>query len=100
MNDPNMPAVTKALTTTELLEAILRKLPMEDLLRAQQVSKYWKQVIAGSIAIQKALFMRSGTVAEAAVDGVFRCTYTKADGTTGEIAINPCFCDKDGITKD
>lgn len=94
-----MPAVTKALTTTELLEAILCKLPMEDLLRAQQVSKYWKQVIAGSIAIQKALFMIPGTATEAAAGDSFRFTYTKADGTTSEIAINPCFFDNDGIVK-
>lgn len=95
-----MSAVAETLTTTELLEAVLRKLPMEDLLRAQQVSKYWAQVIAGSIAIQKALFMRPGTATEAAVDDSFRYTHTKADGTTSEIAVNPCFCDSDGIVKD
>ncbi|KAI7298394.1 hypothetical protein KC315_g18061 [Hortaea werneckii] len=91
---PNMSAVAKVFTTVELLEAILLELPMKDILRAQQVCKHWKQVIAGSNAIKKALFMRPGTAAEAAVDS-FRFSYTKYDGTTGNFAINPWVWYKD-----
>ena len=93
-----MSAVAKVFKTIELLEAILLELPMKDVLRSQQVRKHWKEVIVGSNAIQKALFMRPGGAAEAAVDS-FRYTCTKADGTIDEIAINPCFCDNDGIEK-
>ncbi|KAI7201042.1 hypothetical protein KC343_g15253 [Hortaea werneckii] len=94
-----MSAVAKVFKIIELLEAILLELPMKDLLRTQQVRKHWKQVIVGSNAIQKALFMRPGGAAEAAVDS-FRYRCPKADVTMGEIAINPCFFDNDGIKKD
>ncbi|KAI7485153.1 hypothetical protein KC357_g3009 [Hortaea werneckii] len=94
MSKPDMSAVAKVFTTVELLEAVLLELPMKDLFRTQQVRKHWKQVIAGSNAIQKALFMRPGSTAEAAVDS-FRYTYIKDDGTTSEIAINPWVCDED-----
>ncbi|GAB1741014.1 hypothetical protein NU219Hw_g6266t1 [Hortaea werneckii] len=87
-----MSAVAKVLTTVELLEAILLGLPMKDLLRAQHVRDHWRQVIVGSNAIQKALFLRPGTAAEAAIDA--RCIeYIKADGTTGRIAVNPWICE-------
>lgn len=91
MSKPNMSAVAKVFTTVEMLEAVLLELPMKDLLRAQQVRKHWKQVMTGSIAIQRALFMRPGIAAEAAVDS-FRFSYTKDDGTTGTFAINPWVC--------
>lgn len=43
--------------TTELLESILRFLPMKDLLLAQRVSHKWKAVITGNTELQQLLFM-------------------------------------------
>ena len=43
---------------SELLELILMNLPMRDLLFAQSVSKFWKEVIANSSYLQKALFFK------------------------------------------
>lgn len=48
----------EVLRTTELLEAILLELPVRDLLLANSVSKRFQQVIASSINIQQALFIR------------------------------------------
>lgn len=47
--------------TIELLEMILYKLPIRDLLLSQRVSCRWKQVIEGSIKLQQALFIKSIT---------------------------------------
>ena len=47
------------LNTIELLEKILLALPMRDLLINQRVSQHWKNVIDGSIEIQRALFFLS-----------------------------------------
>lgn len=87
-----MSAVAKVFTTVELLELILLKLPIKDLLRAQEVRDHWRQVIAGSNAIQKSLFLRPGTAAEAAIDAR-RIEYIKSDGSTGKAAINPWICE-------
>ncbi|KAI7374466.1 hypothetical protein KC336_g20211 [Hortaea werneckii] len=87
-----MSAVAKVFTTVELLELILLKLPIKDLLRAQEVRDHWRQVIAGSNAIQKSLFLRPGTAAEAAIDAR-RIEYIKPDGSTGKAAINPWICE-------
>lgn len=46
------------LTTTELLEQILSELPFKDLLLAQRVSKTFQTTIAGSITLQKGLFLK------------------------------------------
>lgn len=45
--------------TTELLERILVKLPMKDLLLAQRVSKKFRNVINGSKTLRQALFFIS-----------------------------------------
>ncbi|KAK4979398.1 hypothetical protein LTR66_010520 [Elasticomyces elasticus] len=50
--------VQRVFGTTELLELILLSLPRTNLLRVQQVCGGFKSVIAGSIAIQRALFLR------------------------------------------
>lgn len=42
--------------TTELLENVLRHLPMKDLLLAQRVSRKWSGVIKQSKELQQALF--------------------------------------------
>ncbi|KAK5137451.1 hypothetical protein LTR08_008429 [Meristemomyces frigidus] len=42
--------------TTELLENILRFLPMKDLLLSQRVTKKWRAVISESMLLQQALF--------------------------------------------
>ena len=47
-----------ALDVTELLEHILLFLPMSDLLRAQRVSKYFRDTILHSQCLQEALFLR------------------------------------------
>lgn len=53
-----MSATAQALDTIELLETILLDLPIGDALRAQQVCKLWHATIAGSIKLQRALFLR------------------------------------------
>jgi len=61
----NKPAITltgamqRALTTTELLEAILAELPPLDVLRAQQVCKYWQDVLQTSTTLQRKLFVKA-----------------------------------------
>ncbi|KAK5124557.1 hypothetical protein LTR85_001774 [Meristemomyces frigidus] len=52
-----MSATEAALLTTELLELILLRLPMQDLLLAEAVSHKWQGVIQGSTKIQQALFL-------------------------------------------
>ncbi|KAI7281636.1 hypothetical protein KC345_g4036 [Hortaea werneckii] len=92
MSKPRMSAVAKVFTTVELLELILLELPMKDLLRARQVRDHCRQVIVSSTAIQKALFLRPGTAAEAVIDG--RCIeYINSDGIKGRVALHPWICE-------
>jgi hypothetical protein len=51
-------ACSTVLSTTELLEQILSFLPFKKIFITQQVSKYWKEVIADSRDIQQKLFNR------------------------------------------
>ncbi|GIZ48536.1 hypothetical protein CKM354_001159000 [Cercospora kikuchii] len=51
-------AAAQVLDTIELLETILLDLPIGDALRAQQVCELWHATIAGSIKLQRALFLR------------------------------------------
>ena len=51
-----MSATTKVLGTNELLEMILLKLPLRDVLLAQLVCKTWRADITASIDLQRALF--------------------------------------------
>lgn len=44
--------------TIELLELILLRLPMSDILAAQSVSKHFKQVIQSSLPLQRAIFLK------------------------------------------
>ncbi|PPJ53873.1 hypothetical protein CBER1_03264 [Cercospora berteroae] len=53
-----MSATAQVLDTIELLETILLDLPIGDALRAEQVCKLWHATIAGSIKLQRALFLR------------------------------------------
>ncbi|KAK5686551.1 hypothetical protein LTS10_002671 [Elasticomyces elasticus] len=53
----------QVLALPELLEHILLRLPMQDLLFAQKVCKDWQQAIAVSPKIQEALFLRQERVA-------------------------------------
>lgn len=57
--DNTMPsAVGTVLATAEFLEAILHKLPTKDLLFVQAISKSWKDMIANSPKLQRALFRK------------------------------------------
>ena len=51
-------ASAQVFDTTELLEMILYKLPVKDLLFAQRVAKQWKAAIDNSVKLQQALFFR------------------------------------------
>ena len=51
-------ASAQVFDTTELLEMILYKLPIRDLLFAQRIAKQWKAVIDNSVKLQQALFFR------------------------------------------
>jgi len=51
------PAEHSVLQMTELLENILLYLPLEDLLFADRISKYWHDLVHTSIGIQRALFL-------------------------------------------
>jgi hypothetical protein len=61
MQRGQLPSET-ALGVTELLENILQFLPISDLLRAQQVNKYFRDTIAQSTSLQEALFLRPKNV--------------------------------------
>ncbi|KAK5737151.1 hypothetical protein LTR17_006934 [Elasticomyces elasticus] len=61
----------QALALPELLEHILLRLPMRDLLFAQKVCRDWQQAINSSPSIQKALCFRRGTQADVAGDPVY-----------------------------
>lgn len=54
------PALRMVFNTTELLEAILLRLPTQDLLLAMGVCRTLKNAIDTSITIQRALFMAPG----------------------------------------
>ena len=54
---------------TEVLECILKHLDLPDLLRAQQVSKWWNEGIQGSALLRKRLFQRP--MEEEHVENVF-----------------------------
>lgn len=45
------------LNTPELLEAICSHLPMRTLTRARRVSRFWKEVIDGSVQLRRMLFL-------------------------------------------
>lgn len=49
-------AVTRVLMVTELLELVLRRVPIHTILIARRTSKKWKAVIDGSPDLQKELF--------------------------------------------
>ena len=51
-------AVAAVFETYEILESILHKLPMKDLLFAQKVCKTFKQIIGRSGKLQRALFFK------------------------------------------
>ncbi|KAK3717980.1 hypothetical protein LTR37_005406 [Vermiconidia calcicola] len=52
-----MTAPAAVFETVELLEAILYKLPVKDLLFAQHVAKLWRDIIKNSNKLQQALFL-------------------------------------------
>ena len=54
-------AATAVADLPELLEAILLRLPLTDILLAQRVSRTWRDIIAGSPSLQRALFFRLTT---------------------------------------
>ncbi|KAK5138015.1 hypothetical protein LTR08_005812 [Meristemomyces frigidus] len=51
-------ACAQVQATTELMEMILLRLPMKELLFAQAVCRFWKTVIEGSAKLQQALFFQ------------------------------------------
>lgn len=48
-------AIERLFNTTELLEAILLRLPFKEILKSQLVAKRWKETIQISISLQKAM---------------------------------------------
>lgn len=68
----SMAALACVLDTVELFEAILICLPVRDLLLAQRVSRRWRDVIARSIKLQRALFLvpDKGDPLTLAIDGM------------------------------
>ncbi|KAF2498935.1 hypothetical protein BU16DRAFT_558974 [Lophium mytilinum] len=50
-------ASSRCLTIVELLEQMLLELPIPDIIHYQRVCRFWKDVIAESIPIQRALWM-------------------------------------------
>lgn len=60
----NHSAVDRFCSTPELLENMLLKLPMQDLLLAQRVCSRFQATIAGSIKIRRALFFEPEPVTE------------------------------------
>ncbi|KAK5732889.1 hypothetical protein LTR17_010162 [Elasticomyces elasticus] len=63
--DQVTPASAQVLGTTELLEAILIRVNVRTALLSQRVCRKWRDVIGGSVTLQKKLFMRTATLAEA-----------------------------------
>ena len=57
-----MAASSKALSTSELLEAILLELPLPKVLVIQRVCKSWEKTITKSPAIQQQFFYKSKTI--------------------------------------
>ena len=51
------PAVGDVFSTTELLEQILSHFDIKDLLLLRQVSRHWRDVMAGSLVLQRAMFL-------------------------------------------
>lgn len=51
------PATDAAMSTTELLEQILSHLGVEDLILLRRVSRHWRNVMAGSLILQRAMFL-------------------------------------------
>ena len=50
-------AAHNALSTTELLEQILSHLGVEDLVLLRRVSRHWRNTMAGSLVLQRAMFL-------------------------------------------
>ncbi|KAK3653643.1 hypothetical protein LTR56_004498 [Elasticomyces elasticus] len=63
--DQITPASARVLDTTELLEAILIRVNVRTALSSQRVCRKWRDVIGGSVTLQKKLFIRTATLAEA-----------------------------------
>ncbi|KAK4546922.1 hypothetical protein LTR36_001654 [Oleoguttula mirabilis] len=63
------PASERLLATTELLELILLKLSMRDLLLAQRVSRRFQQVTEASLSIRRALFFEPNAVVRGTDEG-------------------------------
>jgi hypothetical protein len=91
---PCPPRAKFFLDIIELLEAVLLKLPLKDLIFAQKICKHFKRVIETSASLQKALFFQLGTIEDAAVDaclfefeprGVCRVKFNK-------MALNTLLC--------
>lgn len=50
----------KGLRDPELLETILLQLPCLKIFTFQRISKFWKAIIGGSVALQTALWLQPG----------------------------------------
>lgn len=50
-------ATHDALSTTELLEQILSYLSVEDLILLRHVSRHWRDTMAGSLVLRRAMFL-------------------------------------------
>ncbi|KAK3691903.1 hypothetical protein LTR37_018334 [Vermiconidia calcicola] len=75
-----MAASVRVLDTVELLEHILYKLPMRDLLLSQRVCKQWQAVIKASKKLQCALFFEplDGSPLLAVTQGQYRLRFIRA----------------------
>jgi hypothetical protein len=63
-----MAASAKVFDTYELLEDILLRLPLRQLLIVQRVSKIFRQLVQNSLRIQKALFLTPVTSKTGEID--------------------------------
>ena len=74
-----MAASVRVLDTVELLEHILYKLPMRDLLLSQRVCKQWQAVIKASKKLQCALFFEplDGSPLLAVTQGRYRLRFIR-----------------------
>ncbi|KAK5119514.1 hypothetical protein LTR85_007614 [Meristemomyces frigidus] len=73
-------ACTRVLGTAELLEMILLRLPMKDLLFAHAVCRQWKSTIDDTARLQQALFFRSATPEP--VEFHYQEAYVNSDGVS------------------
>ena len=84
------------LDVNELLEQILLRLPMKDILRARAVCRHWKSMIKSSLPLKRATFCASDSAEGLLVDKAFATPYwahliTIPPLHADRIRVNPIF---------